>query len=105
MTSSYKVYEYCKVDTECVKGKANYHKAQCDVMFNMTLDGVTKTYNKCITDLLTPTVREDKSRIIFWHLRGQTLFQASNPECKNLKAVLGKTLIDEILGYILSFIP
>ena len=105
------MYEYCKVDKECVKGTDQYHSARCDVKFNVTLkpsgSGQTShnkgptsynkgpssynkgptsynkrptsynkgptiptynlrpsttitTYNKCVTDELTPTVREDK---------------------------------------------
>ena len=72
MNSSSQVYQYCKVDTECVKGADRYHKAQCDVMFNVSppLVDVTTTFTECVTDLPTPTVREDKFRDIHGHMRG-----------------------------------
>ena len=76
MTSLSQVYEYCKVDTECVKGTRRYDSAKCDVQFNWRSpsgDGYT-TYNECV-QLETPTVRGDTSKMFGYMMRGQTYFR------------------------------
>ena len=74
MSPSSQVYEYCKVDTECVKGTRRYDSAKCDVMFNVTShEGTTTTYNKCVRDVPTPTVREDKSNKFNYNMRSNII--------------------------------